>query len=591
MIFSSASIPRRTTIGRKSSSKNVQTSNNTRLLQSLSIQNYALISELDIRFNRGFSVITGETGAGKSILLGAIGLLLGQRAESRMIKAGASRCVIEAEFDLTDCGMEAFFAENELDFDGHSCIIRREFTTTGKSRAFINDTPSQVTQLRELGNQLIDIHSQHQNLLLAQEDFQLQVVDIIAHAQQQRQAYSACYTAYRNACQALEKAEAALADGQKDEEYLRFQLAQLDELDLQEGRQEEMEQESQMLTHAEEIRSALWDAEQLLQGNDDESFSVLDALRSAEHSLSAVSHLLPDVEGLVERLNSCQIELKDIAYELNSQAEDVDLNPKRLEVVNDWLSSLYSVMQKHHVQTEQELIALAEDFRQQLSLIDNSEEHLRQLRQQRDAAHQELLLQGEKLTALRQKAAKEVEKQMRSHLVPLGIPNVQFRVEVSSRPEPSPKGLDQVRFLFCANKNGQLQDLASVASGGEIARVMLSLKALISQAVKQPTIIFDEIDTGVSGSIAERMAEMMREMGQGGRQVISITHLPQIAAMGTEHYRVYKLDDDEGTTSHIQQLTDDERVTELAHMLSGSQLTPAAVENAKALLAHAHNAS
>ena len=561
------------------------------MLQSLSIQNYALISELDIRFNRGFSVITGETGAGKSILLGAIGLLLGQRAESRMIKAGASRCVIEAEFDLTDCGMEAFFAENELDVDGHSCIIRREFTTTGKSRAFINDTPSQVTQLRELGNQLIDIHSQHQNLLLAQEDFQLQVVDIIAHAQQQRHAYSACYTAYRNACQALEKAEAALADGQKDEEYLRFQLAQLDELDLQEGRQEEMEQESQMLTHAEEIRSALWDAEQLLQGNDDESFSVLDALRSAEHSLSAVSHLLPDAEGLVERLNSCQIELKDIAYELNSQAEDVDLNPKRLEVVNDWLSSLYSVMQKHHVQTEQELIALAEDFRQQLSLIDNSEEHLRQLRQQRDAARQELLLQGEKLTALRQKAAKEVEKQMRSHLVPLGIPNVQFRVEVSSRPEPSPKGLDQVRFLFCANKNGQLQDLASVASGGEIARVMLSLKALISQAVKQPTIIFDEIDTGVSGSIAERMAEMMREMGQGGRQVISITHLPQIAAMGTEHYRVYKLDDDEGTTSHIQQLTDDERVTELAHMLSGSQLTPAAVENAKALLAHAHNAS
>ena len=561
------------------------------MLQSLSIQNYALIAELDIRFNRGFSVITGETGAGKSILLGAISLLLGQRAESRMIKAGANRCVIEAEFDLTDCGMEDFFAENELDFDGHSCIIRREFTTTGKSRAFINDTPSQVTQLRELGNQLIDIHSQHQNLLLAQEDFQLQVVDIIAHAQQQRQAYSACYTAYRNACQALEKAEATLADGQKDEEYLRFQLEQLDELDLQEGRQEEMEQESQMLTHAEEIRSALWDAEQLLQGNDDESYSVLDALRSAEHSLSAVSHLLPDAEGLVERLNSCQIELKDIAYELSSQAEGVELNPKRLQVVNDWLSSLYSAMQKHHVQTEQELIALAEDFRQQLSLIDNSEEHLRQLRQQRDAAHEELLRQGEKLTALRQKAAKEVEKQMHTHLVPLGIPNVQFRVDVSSRPEPSPKGLDQVRFLFCANKNGQLQDLANVASGGEIARVMLSLKALISQAVKQPTIIFDEIDTGVSGSIAERMAEMMREMGQGGRQVISITHLPQIAAMGTEHYRVFKLDDDEGTTSHIQQLSDDERVTELAHMLSGSQLTPAAIENAKALLAHAHNAS
>lgn len=579
---------RKTTTGKKSNRSKDKT---RQLLQSLSIQNYALIAELDIRFNRGFSVITGETGAGKSIILGAIGLLLGQRAESRMIKNGANRCIIEAEFDLTDCGMDDFFNENEFDFDGHTCIIRREFTTAGKSRAFINDTPSQVTQLRELGNRLIDIHSQHQNLLLAQEDFQLQVVDIMAHAQQQFQAYSACYDAYSNACQALETAEKALANGLKDEEYIRFQLEQLEELGLQEGHQEEMEQEARTLTHAEEIRTALWDAEQLLQGTDDESMSVLDALHRAEHSLSSISQLLPDAENLVERLNSCQIELKDIAYELSSQAANVEINPKRLDLVNNWLSNLYGAMQKHHVQTEQELISLADDFRKKLSLIDNSEEHIQQLRQLREASYQELLQQGRKLTILREKAARNVEKEMHTHLAPLGIPNVQFRVEVNSRPEPSPKGLDQVRFLFCANKNGKLQELASVASGGEIARVMLSLKAMISKTVKQPTIIFDEIDTGVSGSIAERMAEMMCEMGDDGRQVISITHLPQIAAMGSHHYRVYKLDDEEGTTSHIQQLSEGERVTEIAHMLSGSQLTPAAIENAKALLVHSHNAS
>ena len=556
------------------------------MLQSLSIQNYALITELDIRFERGFSVITGETGAGKSILLGAIALLLGQRAETKMIKTGANRCVIEAEFDLSNCQMEPFFTENDLDFDGHSCVIRRELTATGKSRAFINDTPAQVAQLRELGSMLIDIHSQHQNLLLTQEDFQLNVVDIIAHDQQLLQTYTACFTAYHNTCQALQEAEALLAQGREDEDYLRFQLTQLEELQLQSGKQAEMEQEAQVLEHAEEIRSALWETEQQLQGNDNTA-GVLDALRSAERSLSSVSHLLPEAEALTERISSCHIELKDIADELSTQADRVDIDPSRLATVQEWLSALYSAMQKHHVQTEQELMDIQERFRQQLLIIDHSDEHIQELRRQRDEALQSLLRQGKELTHLRQKTAQQIEKQMREHLVPLGIPNVQFRIDITPRKEPTPKGLDQVCFLFCANKNGSLQDISDVASGGEIARVMLSLKALISSTVKQPTIIFDEIDTGVSGQVAERMAKMMQQMGRDGRQVISITHLPQIAALGSQHYLVYKEDDNEGTNSHIKQLTADERVTELAHMLSGSQLTPAAIENAKSLLAAA----
>lgn len=557
------------------------------MLLSLSIQNYALISELHIDFERGFSVITGETGAGKSILLGAIGLLLGGRAETRMLKAGAKRCTIEAEFDLDGYHMDGFFEENDIDFDGRSCIIRRELTDTGKSRAFINDTPAQVAQLRTLGSQLIDIHSQHQNLLLGQEDFQLNVLDIIAQDQPQRDAYTACYNAYHTAQRRLHEAEAALSRGRDDEDYLRFQLEQLDELQLEAGKQEEMEQEAQVLEHAEEIREALWTTEQLLQGDDRTENAILPALRMAERQLSSIATLLPAAEELTERLGNCQIELKDIAMELGAQAEDIDVNPSRLETVHEWLSAFYSAQQKHHVQTEQQLIDIAEDFRNRLALIDNSDAQLMALRQECTQAQQALQQAGAQLTALRQEAAHKVEEQICELLVPLGIPNVRFQVTVNQRPEPAPSGLDTVCFLFCANKNGQLQPISDIASGGEIARVMLSLKALISSAVQQPTIIFDEIDTGVSGQMAERMAAMMRTMGDGGRQVISITHLPQIAAMGRFHYRVYKEDNDDSTTSHIERLDDEARVTELAHMLSGAEVTAEAIANAKTLLKHA----
>lgn len=557
------------------------------MLQSLIIQNYALINELHMEFERGFSVITGETGAGKSILLGAIGLLLGGRAETRMIKTGSKRCIIEAEFDLTGCSMGPFFKENDIDFDGHSCIIRRELSDNGKSRAFINDTPAQVTQLRALGSQLLDIHSQHQNLLLSQEDFQLNVVDIMAHDQQELKTYRDLYDAYHQACQALQEAEEALARGRDDEDYLRFQLQQLDELHLEKGKQEELEQVQQVLEHAEEIREALWISEQLLQGDDHTTNGVLQTLHEAERHLYAIAHLLPTADDLTERINSCHIELKDIAAELSSQAEQVEVNPSRLEEVNEWLSNFYSAQQKHHVSSEQQLIDIAEDFRHRLALIDNSDEKLQALRTACEQTQQALLTQGKCLTKLRQKAAREVESQMTHLLIPLGIPHVQFKIEIQTRKEPSHNGLDSVRFLFCANKNGTLQSIADIASGGEIARVMLSLKALISTAIQQPTIIFDEIDTGVSGHIAECMAAMMKTMGDGGRQVISITHLPQIAAMGDHHYRVFKRDDDDGTSSHIERLDNEARITEIAHMLSGTKMTDAAIENAKTLLRHA----
>lgn len=553
------------------------------MLQSLIIQNYALIESLNIRFERGFSVITGETGAGKSILLGAIGLLLGQRADTRAIKAGCNRCVIEAEFDLTGYGLDSFFTEQELDFDGHTCIIRRELTAAGKSRAFINDTPAQVTQLRELGTRLIDIHSQHQNLLLQEEDFQLNVLDIVAHDAEQRQHYTTAYHNYQAALRQLAEARAATERTQADEDYLRFQLAQLDELDLQPGKQAEYEQEAQMLEHAEEIRQSLWSTSELLEGDE----AILSSLRTAEHQLSAITALLPAAEELASRIESCRIELKDVADSLSTEADRVDINPERLQTVQEWLSQLYTLQKKHHAADDEQLIALREDFRQRLSDIDHSEEHLQSLEQAVKETAATVQQEGERLSTMRQQAAKEVEKQMHEHLIPLGIPNVKFQVQMTRRSEPDASGLDQVIFLFSANKNAPLQPISNVASGGEIARVMLSLKAIISASVSLPTIIFDEIDTGVSGHIAERMALMMKQMGDGGRQVISITHLPQIAALGAQHYRVYKEDNDEGTTSHIVALSPEERVTEIAHMLSGTNLTEAAIENAKSLLTHA----
>lgn len=550
------------------------------MLKSLFIQNYALIDTLSIDFERGFSVITGETGAGKSIILGAINLLLGQRAESKFIKKNASKCTIEATFDLSRYGMEAFFERNDLDFDGE-CIIRREIAASGKSRTFINDSPVPLAQLKELGETLIDIHSQHQNLLLNKENFQMNVVDIIANNKAEQAIYSERYKRYRSLCNQHKKAIEEANKNKAEEDYIRFQLQQLETAQLQNGEQKELETEAEILEHAEEIKQALYRVDAKLNQEEE---GVVSLLRDCQHALQSLTDMYIPAEEMAERLQSCYIEIKDLAKDIASEAEQIEYNPERLNYVNERLNTIYSLQQKHHVESLEALIQLQDEYARQLDSIENSDANIQQLEIEMNHALEQVIEQAAVLTQQRKQAAANIEKQMQELLIPLGIPNVRFAIRLTSKEEPDDKGMDKIDFLFSANKNGELQPVAQVASGGEIARVMLSLKALISGAVKLPTIIFDEIDTGVSGCIAEKMAHIMQEMGDNNRQVISITHLPQIAALGTTHYKVYKEDDDQGTTSHIVRLSPKERVKEIAHMLSGTTLTDAAINNAKELL-------
>ena len=550
------------------------------MLRSLYIQNYALIEKLDISFGAGFSVITGETGAGKSIILGAIGLLLGQRAEVKAIRQGASKCVIEARFDISAYGMEPFFEDNELDYE-EECILRREVYASGKSRAFINDTPASLVQMKELGEQLIDVHSQHQNLLLNKEGFQLNVLDILSHNDEQLSAYQSLYREWKQAQQELADLIARAEQNKADEDYIRFQLEQLEEANLSAGEQEELEQETDMLSHAEEIKAGLFRVGQLLTSDEG---GLLAGLKESLNTMLGLQKVYSPATELAERLESTYIELKDVSQEVSSQEEDVEFNPDRLEEVNDRLNLIYTLQQKHRATTVEELLTLAEEYAAKLAAITSYDERIGELTTLCDTLYNKVRKQAAVLTKARTGAAREVEKQMASRLVPLGMPNVRFQVEMGIRKEPGVHGEDTVNFLFSANKNGSLQNISSVASGGEIARVMLSIKAMIAGAVKLPTIVFDEIDTGVSGEIADRMADIMQEMGEQDRQVISITHLPQIAARGCAHYKVYKQDNETETNSHIRRLADEERVEEIAHMLSGATLTEAALNNAKVLL-------
>lgn len=553
------------------------------MLRSLYIQNYALIEQLDIRLENGFSVITGETGAGKSIILGAIGLLLGQRADVKAIRRGASKCIIEARFEIAAYGMQPFFEANDLEYEDE-CILRREVYASGKSRAFINDTPASLAQMKELGEMLIDVHSQHQNLLLNKEGFQLNVLDILAHNDGALSVYADCYGSWKKAQQQLEELIARAERDKADEDYVRFQLEQLEEANLTAGEQEELEQEAELLSHAEDIKAGLY---RVGQGLSADEGGLLPLLNDCLSTMQSMRKVYPAAEELSERLESSYIELKDIAQEVAGREEEVEFNPARLDEVNARLNLIYTLQQKHRVSTVDELLALQEEYASRLSAITSSDDQIEDLKQQCADLYNKVKQQAAVLTESRVAAAREVEKQMASRLVPLGMPNVRFQVEVGTRKEPGVHGADTVSFLFSANKNGTLQSISSVASGGEIARVMLSLKAMIAGAVKLPTIVFDEIDTGVSGEIADRMADIMQEMGDSNRQVISITHLPQIAARGRVHYKVYKEDNENETNSHIRRLTDEERVEELAHMLSGATLTEAALNNARALLGKA----
>ncbi|MBQ6203868.1 MAG: DNA repair protein RecN [Prevotella sp.] len=552
------------------------------MLKQLYIRNYTLIDELDIPFHPGFSVITGETGAGKSIILGALSLLLGQRADSKTIKQGADRCVIEARFDLSRYHLEEFFTQNDIDYDATDCILRRELTAAGKSRAFVNDTPVPLTTIRLLGQQLVDIHSQHQNLLLQEEDFQLGVVDIIARDQQQLADYRMAYQQHVEAQQAVKRLEQEIQAARHDEDYLRFLYDELQQANLTQGLQQQLEQESETLAHVEDIKSAIFNAEQSLTGEG--PANAVGLLRESSRSIDAIRDLYPDARELADRLESTYIELADIAREVSSLSCRLDFDPRRLDYVNQQLDTLYSLEQKHHVDSVEELILLRDDIHQKINNIEHSDEALDELRKNAVIALDNANATAAKLTAMRTDAARQVEQEMRSRLAPLGIPNVRFSVAIEPLGQLSPQGADKVSFLFSANTSTPMLPVAEIASGGEIARVMLSLKAMVSSAVLLPTIIFDEIDTGVSGRVAEMMARIMQQMGQADRQIISITHLPQIAALGTHHYRVYKEETAQGTKSRMQQLTADERVAEIAQMLSGTSVTAAAIDNARELL-------
>jgi DNA repair protein RecN (Recombination protein N) len=547
------------------------------MLKRLYIKNFTLIDKLDINFYQGFSVITGETGAGKSIILGAIGLLLGQRADSKFIK---DKCVIEAHFDISRYGMEAFFTDNDIEYDPYDCIIRRELTSAGKSRAFINDTPVQLTFLKELGEQLIDIHSQHQNLLLNKQDFQLSVVDIIADNANPLAQYQQTYRDYLSVNKELESLREIIENNLQNKDFLQFQYDELTNANLVEDEQEELEQKSDTMSHAEEIKSALYEADHALSADET---GIVSALRSTSMALNGIQKVFPDASELVHRLESSYIELKDISEEISNQLERVDFDPAELDAINNRLDRLYDLEKKYHAPTVSELIAKREELKAQLNNIENSDEALAALQKRLAVLQTKARQEADVLTKRRQKAAKQIEKEMLSRLVSLGMPNVRFSIHISED-ILGRSGQDKVAFLFSANTSTPLQPVSLVASGGEIARVMLSLKAMISGAVKLPTIIFDEIDTGVSGKMAEKMAEIMLEMGHHERQVISITHLPQIAALGTTHYKVEKEETIQGTISRLTELSSEERISEIAQMLSGSDISDAAIQNAKQLL-------
>ena len=550
------------------------------MLKQLYIRNFTLIERLDMTFREGFSVITGETGAGKSIILGAIGLLKGQRADSKLIKRGADKCVIEAHFDLSRYGMEAFFIDNDVEYDPDDCIVRREITASGKSRAFVNDTPVPLSVLKELGEQLIDVHSQHQNLLLGTQDFQMEVVDIIADDRHLINDYRAAFDKYRLQQYQLDEMRRQIENNKANADFLQYQYDELSAASLVEDEQKELEALSNQMSHYEDIKTALYQADNALSG---EGNGVTENLRTAINALHSIESVMPKAGELASRMDADYIDLKDIADEVEAQLDNVDFDPKRLDNINDRLDKIYSLEKKYHLDTVEQLIHMRDTLRKQLENIENGDGDLRILESEVEKTHKEAEAKAATLSEARHKAARKIEKEISQRLVSLGMPNIQFVICLTST-DLTPSGADKVAYMFSANKNVPLQPAAQVASGGEIARLMLSLKAMISGAVKLPTIIFDEIDTGVSGKIAERMAEIMCEMGNNERQVISITHLPQIAAMGATHYKVFKEDKDDVTVSTMTMLSAEDRVREIAQMLSGSDISEAAINNAKALL-------
>ena len=551
------------------------------MLTQLYISNFALIDKLDIQLYPGFSVITGETGAGKSIILGAIALLLGQRADTKAIKPGEKKCVIEAHFNLSQYDFKAYFEDNDIDYDDE-CIIRRELTVNGKSRAFVNDQPVALTMLKELGEQLVDVHSQHQNLLLNKHDFQLNVIDIIANNKDLIQQYTLLFNEWKQKVSVYDNLRNQIEKNLQNADFLRYQWEELNNAQLNDAdEQETLEMEENTLSHSEEIKNALYETTHLLDSTN--SDGAIDKVRNAYASMNAITDMMASVDSIAERLQSCYIELKDISEETGRMMDKTDFDPNRLQFIQDRLSTIYSLQKKYAATDIASLIDKREMLAAAINNIDNSDEALANAQKEMDKAKDKAIAKAKQLSSCRQKAAEKVQKNMVSRLAMLGMPNVRFEISIDHT-EMGIAGIDKVAFLFSANKSMPLQPISQVASGGEIARVMLSLKAMISGAVKLPTIVFDEIDTGVSGKMAECMALTMKEMGDSNRQVISITHLPQIAAMGSHHYKVTKTDNSDTTTTSMTELDEGQRVREIAQMLSGSDITEAAMCNARELL-------
>lgn len=545
------------------------------MLTSLSIKNYAIIDYLEIDFSKGFSVVTGETGAGKSIIMGALGLVLGQRADAKSIKEGTDKCTIEACFDIADYNLQNFFSQNDLDYENTS-IFRRELLSNGKSRAFINDSPVSLQVLKELGDMLIDIHSQHENLLLKDNSFQLKVVDAIAQNDELLNQFKTQFNHYKSLSQKLKELLEESNKNKVDKEYFEFQLQQLKEANIKDGEQTLLEEELQQLTHAEEIKTELSNINNFLAN---EEKGTLIQLKNSISSTKRIAKYLNESEDIESRLNTCYIELKDLANELETKQNKIDFEPQRIEYINQRLDLLYTLQQKHRVQSLQELILLQQELEEKLNKIESSDDETEKLQKEIREVHAQAITTAKKLTQSRSKASTEIAKELAFQLTLLGMPKIKFVISVTEKEDLSTTGMDHIDFMFSSNEQNKPQSVVEIASGGEIARVMLAIKSLIANAKALPTIIFDEIDTGISGEIADKMAAIMKNMS-ANMQVICITHLPQIAAKGDSHYRVFK----DSSSTQIKRLSGEERIKELALMLSGSTISEAAIENAKALL-------
>lgn len=550
------------------------------MLKSLYIQNFALIDSLRIEFHPGFSVISGETGAGKSIILGALSLILGQRADVKQIKQDAEKCVIEGVFDLSNYNLVPLFERMDWEYEGDECILRREIWRNGKSRAFVNDSPVYLNDLRSLGERLIDIHSQHQNLSLSDNHFQLNVVDLLADTAQERAEYDEAYADFRATENELIELREQSRKNREEEDYLRFQHTALAEMNLQPGELELQEEELEAVTHAEDIKSGLFSATAIL--SEDER-SVESLLRNVVEILHGVERFYPKLTELTARVDSACIELKDVRQEMSGYFEEVELDPERKTLLEERLGAIYDLQKKHSVGTVEELIALRDEMGRKLMNIESMDERLSELEKETEINRSTMMSKASCLSEKRKKAAPQIEQELVERLSYLRMPNVRLQCEFKKKETPDATGVDTVQFLFSANKNVALQPVALIASGGEMSRLMLCIKAMIAGATSLPTIIFDEIDTGTSGEVADRVGAIMEEMGTR-MQVIGITHLPQIASKGSAHFLVYKEDFDHGVTSSIRELSAEERVREIARMLSGAEITAQAVENAKVML-------